>query len=122
MARVTEEQVNNAVSVLQRDYYQDVRDVYEDLCRAVKDKETDRDDYMDWLHETIDGTQRVIYTFQARCGMLVTANPDAYTEDFGEEPRTVEQAMYAAMMRDVQDLIDQYALPEEREEEVSQDE
>ena len=46
----------------------------------------------------------MIYTFQAKLGMLVTDNDEAY-EDFGFENPTVEQKMYCAMVADVRDYL-----------------
>ena len=72
----------------------------------LKEPESDRDD---WLHETIDGHSFVIYTWKARCVLICTDNPDAYEEDFGDKPGTVEAAAYAAMMRDVREMADSLA-------------
>ena len=103
----TEREVSDAVSVIKRDYYADVASIVEDLKRAIKDREiTSQDEVHDWLHEAIDGTQRVIYTWQARLGMLVTDNDDAYQEEMGEPPPSVEAAMFMAMQRDVQDEVE----------------
>ncbi len=102
---VTESDVKAAVDILQMDYYNDVRSVAKDLARSMKDG--DVEDFRDALHAAVDGTQRVIYTFQARCGLLVSNNADAYSEDFGEEGMVEngnvawERLMFVAMERDV---------------------
>ena len=98
--------VEQAVDVINDDYFDDVRGIVEDCKRAIKDGElSSEDEFHDWLHEAVDGTQRTIYTFQARLGMLVTNNPDAYEDELGEKPAQVEHAMHAAMMADVRDMI-----------------
>lgn len=81
---VTDDDVKAAVHILTMDYYNDCRSVAKDLAQRMKDGEID--DFSEALHEAIDGTQRIIYTFQAKCGLLVSDNADAYTEEFGEAP------------------------------------
>jgi len=94
---------DEAWRVIKRDYWDDVRGVVEDCKRAVKDGEvSDDSELSDYLHQSIDGTQRVIYTHQARVGMACTDHPDAYEDEMGEKPPTVEAAMFIAMMADVQ--------------------
>lgn len=96
----TEEQVKSAVSVIQRDYYADVASVVEDLKRAIKDKEvTSREGADEWLHEAVEGTQRVIYTWQSRLGLLVSDNADAYFEEMGGGGDICNDGIdYAALM------------------------
>lgn len=89
----------DALRVLYRDYMEDVRD----LAREALTKPEDERD--DWLHETIDGHERVIYTHKARIVLVCSENPDAYEDEMGEKPGTVEQAAYMAIMADVRDLL-----------------
>ncbi len=101
---VTEADVRAAVSILSMDYYNDCRDVAKELARQMKDGEVD--DFSDALHQAVDGTQRIIYTFQAKCGLLVSDNADAYVEEFGEAPVEGgnikwEAMAFAAMEQDV---------------------
>jgi len=103
-ATVSEKDVDAALSVLRADYYSDVRGVAQDLARAMKEGEVD--EFSDALHEAVDGTQRVIYTYQARVGLICTDNQDAYVEDFGEVPLENgnikwEAMMFVAMEKDV---------------------
>jgi hypothetical protein len=98
--------VDEAVSIIKRDYYDDVREIVENLKQAIKDGEvTDEDGAYDWLHQSIDGSARVIYTWQAKLGLLVSDNEDAYEDEIGEPAPSVESRMYMAMMRDVLDTI-----------------
>jgi hypothetical protein len=93
--------IDLAVSLIQMDYYADVKGVAKEMLRRVKDGEiSSRDDFEQQLNESVDGTQRVIYTFQAKLGMLVTENADAW-EELGLEHPTVEQMMFCAMEADV---------------------
>lgn len=105
--RVTEAQREEALRILRRDYWQDVRDVVEDLREEIKrgNLEPDAEAIDTWIHETIDGHQRVIYTHYARETLLFVDNPDAYEEEMGEKPQTVEQAAYFAFRKDVVDQI-----------------
>lgn len=103
--RLTDEDVNAAVSIIQRDYYQDVRDLADSIKADVRAGDIDNEEQLDErVHEDVDGCQRVIYTFQAKLGMLVTDNEDAW-EEFGFENPTVEQKMFCAMKQDVMEYI-----------------
>ena len=53
-----------ADSILTMDYYNDVRGVARDLAQRMKDGEIE--DFSDALHETVDGTLRVTYTWQSQ--------------------------------------------------------
>ena len=71
-------------------YWQDVRDAAEyiksELLDRVKDGEygdTLREWLQEHIHETIDGSARVIYTKQAQEALLYSDNDGAYIEEFG---------------------------------------
>jgi hypothetical protein len=125
MAKPTEAQLDKAINVLQgvtleelterqatrvielgvdlirKDYWADVRGVTAGLIERVKEGEiSDQEGLEQALNEAVEGTQRVIYTFQAKLGMLATNNPDAW-EELGLESPTVEQMMFCAMEADV---------------------
>lgn len=106
-ADIAEEDVNDAVSVIRRDYYADVEGLGDSLIEAIKDGEiADREQFQDRLHEDVDGSQRVIYTWQAQLGILASENSDAYFEELGETLECdgsvpYEKLMFYAMQRDV---------------------
>lgn len=94
--------VDEALRVLNHDYWDDVRGIVDDLGRAIHDGEiTDDESFYEYLDETTDGHQRVIYTHQARLGLCFTNNADAYEEEFGEKPPSVEAQMLYALRADV---------------------
>jgi hypothetical protein len=100
--------VDQAVQVIRRDYYKDVMGVADDVIEFMTDTSNglkDRDDVTRYLEETIDGHERVIYTFKARLGMLVTDNDEAYESEHGEAAPSVESAMFMAMLQDVREAI-----------------
>jgi hypothetical protein len=93
--------VELGVDLINKDYWADVRGVAKDLLRQIKDGEIKtREGLDDALNQDIDSTQRVIYTFEAKLGMIATNNPDAW-EELGLEHPSVEQMMFAAMEADV---------------------
>ncbi len=97
-----EELVRAAIDILNRDYWDDVRGVTSDLIRQIKDGEiTSESDLYERLDEDVDNTQRIIYTFQAKCGLLSTNNEDAYEDEIGEKPPSIEAQMSMAMRADV---------------------
>lgn len=111
--------VDDAMRVLNRDYFDDVRGIAEELKRAVKDGEvTNEEEYCDRLNEVCNDHQRVIYTFQARIGMLCTDNASACEDETGEPARSVEAAMCWALIADVNAHTDYDSIVAELEEEA----
>ena len=57
----------------------------------------------DWLHETLDGHEFIIYTYKARCVLEHSENDDAMPEETGEKVdwHSPEPGAYYAMMADV---------------------
>lgn len=94
--------VEQAVSAIRADYYSDIRDYVLEARKAMAEAYIKGEDFdlSDWLHEACDGSARVIYTFQAKLGLLASDNEDAMEEETGETG-TVEQRMYYAMRADI---------------------
>lgn len=104
--RITEDDVKAAVDILSRDYYQDVHGIGDEIKDAIESSEISTDDQLhDRINQEVDSSQRVIYTFQARCGLLVTNNDEAYENEFGDKPPTVEAQMAYAMTVDIREYI-----------------
>lgn len=114
-----ESTVQDAVSVIRRDYYDDVKGVADNIMERLKEEyESDvrgeqlREVLIESMHETIDAQGRVMYTFSAKLGLLVTENAGAYIEDYGPEGAVMEgdlnwsALMFAAMERDVYEELD----------------
>ncbi len=113
--------VDDAMRVLTRDYFDDVRGICEEMKRAVKDGEvSSEDEWHDALHEHVDGHQRVIYTHQARVGLCCTDNPDAW-EECGYVRPTVEAQMYWAIMADVDARTNYHDVVSELADELSEE-
>ena len=78
----------------------------------VDEDEIDNDDddvreHMDeWLHQTIDGAEEVIYTGRARVVLLVSQNEDLYAEELGQAPPDVHAQAYWALRADVLEHVD----------------
>jgi hypothetical protein len=116
---VTEEDINAAVSIIKRDYYQDVRGICDEIEEAVKDGQlTDDEEVSERIHQEVDGSARVIYTWQNHLGLLASDNSDAYMEEFGEVPTDGDSINYAALMAaameaDVRDALGNVEFPDE---------
>jgi hypothetical protein len=74
------------------DYWSDVRSIADsikdELSRRIKDGErgeTLREWLIEHIRETIDGSQRVIYTAQAQECLLYSEHDGQYLEDFGSD-------------------------------------
>lgn len=97
--RISESDVDAAFRVIKADYYQDVRDIGDDLKERIKSGEiTDSDELQERLGEDVDGSARVIYTIQNKLGLIASDNEDAYVEEFGEVPMEGDNINWAAMM------------------------
>lgn len=97
---------NNAkIGVSYFDYWQQIREI---ATRAAVVRLLDGDDY-EYLHNTVDGHQFVIYTGKALCVLMHTSNDNAYFDDFGplSELKVTDvstlytQIAYAAMTADI---------------------
>jgi DNA replication initiation complex subunit (GINS family) len=96
------ETVDEAVSAIRRDYYSDVSSMAKDLAERMKAGEIE--DFEDALHEDCDGCARVIYTFQAKLGLLASDNEDAAEDSLGEHEAKLlspEQRMFFALEADI---------------------
>lgn len=102
---MTDITVDQAVNAIRRDYYSDVLDLARDLAERMKAGEVD--DFGDALHEQVDGCARVIYTLQAKLGLLVSDNEDAW-EDTGAGDGTPapETRMYYALQADISERLE----------------
>jgi hypothetical protein len=102
MADENETSVDDAVRVITRDYYNDVRHMAKDLATRMKAGEVE--DFSDALREDCDECQRVIYTFRAKLGLIASDNADAAADDLGDDEAarlTVEARMYYALQADI---------------------
>ena len=71
---------------MRREYYADI----EGIAKDIKDEYDrgqidDREALMDYIHETVDGCDRVIYTHSAQECLLVSENDNAGIEALGAD-------------------------------------
>lgn len=109
---ITDADCDAATSILSMDYYNDVRSVAKDLARQMKEGEVDRDGFTEALDAAVDGTQRVIYTWQAKLAVILSENGDAYFDEFGDEGAVSKEGInwerlaFVAMTQDVMKELD----------------
>lgn len=103
---------DDAWRVIERGYWDDVRGIVDDIETRIASGDITEDDLNEALTEACDGHQRVIYTQQARVGLCCTDNPDAYEEEMGEKPPTVEAQMFMALQQDVLQRLGDIEWPE----------
>ena len=71
---------------IEAEYRDDVRDMAQDIQDWAKENDyPDRGAVMEYMHESIDGCGRVIYTQRAKECVMVSQNDDAYFTQFGGE-------------------------------------
>ncbi len=80
--RNEEEVVEAAERIQRREYWDDVRQIAKDAIGTHPGDEEGQDTY---VHESVDGSQWVIYTRRNLYVLLFTDHDDAY-EDIGEIP------------------------------------
>lgn len=103
--------VDDAVSAIRRDYYRDVLAMAKDLAERMKAGEVE--DFEDSLHEDCDGCARVIYTFQAKLGLLASDNEDAAEDSLGEHEAQLlgaEQRMFFALEADIRECLSSHGV------------
>ena len=105
---IEEMSVADAERRIDRDYREDVEGIAKEIANDVRNgRIVDAEGLQDRLHEDVDGAQRVIYTHQAKLGMLATSNDEAYFDSFGPEGAITRDGinwsvlMYAALEQDV---------------------
>ena len=59
----------------------------------------------DWLHQTLDGCEEVIYTARSKAVLLASPNEDSYLEEIGEAPPSVWAAAFWALQRDIMERV-----------------
>lgn len=105
--------VNDALTVIRKTYYDEVRTWASDFDKRIAEGEwEDREDFIEAFDQEIDGSQRVIYTFQARLGLLASDNEDAGIEELGPESFDwsagipYSQLMFFAFRQDIIDAME----------------
>jgi hypothetical protein len=90
--------VQEAYNILEEDYRKDVSGVASDLVESWRSGEYDgdRDAFYQSIDESVEGTQRVIYTFQAQLGLAFSGNDEAMFEELGES--SMEGAEWSKLM------------------------
>ena len=98
----------------EQEYRQDVADMAESIQDYAKEQDyPDREDILEYLHESIDGCARVIYTASAKECVLFSRNDGAYFSEFGGDGASDGDGIkwsllaYCAFRADVLDELDQ---------------
>ena len=114
--RTSEEQHEDAMRVLNREYREGVLGLAQEVDNLVKNEGMEESDA---LHQVVDGSYWVIYTHANFQVLMCTENHDAYSEEYGEPPVSGNDInwaalAYAAMSRDVQERMGAGDLEESR--------
>lgn len=97
----------------QKRYQDDIRGVGDEFMAMAKDGDFDDDDEANtWLHESIDGHGRVIYTAKAQECLCLSSNDDAHIEEFGSEGIVSDDGIqwsvlaFSAFSADIREYLD----------------
>lgn len=90
------QKINECLEPVRKLYVQACKDIAKE---ALEENPTDADAQENFLHESVDGSEWVIYTHVARAVAMISDNADAH-EDFGSEYNTAELIAYCAMLYD----------------------
>lgn len=107
-----------AHTILRGAYYTDVREVAEEALQQIESGEITNTDELDtWLHETVDGHERVIYTGQAMDTVRYSDNDEEMVSEFGADGLVKgdsiqwSQIAYHAMLADVREELGEVEFP-----------
>ncbi len=108
---MSDDNLNEATQAIREWYYTEIRSMVDFLIEDLKaEKPEDDDAAREWLTERVDeitdAHEYVIYTYKAQCVCLASDNEDAYEDETGEKPPTVETQACTAMRRDVWELLE----------------
>lgn len=91
----------------------EIEAAYMDSVRGIAEEAIELDAHDgsrdDYIHESVDSSEWVIYTYRAMLVPVVSENGDAYDRDFGgvpDGPMKESQIAHAAMLADVWEHVD----------------
>jgi hypothetical protein len=99
------EEIREHLRPIQTAYNAAVREIVEEAIREYPANEDERGEFID---QSIDGSEWVIYTWKAQLVIVLSGNADAYIEYGLNETRAVidwSALAYAAMQQDANDLL-----------------
>lgn len=105
----------------QAQYWDDVKGIAADVKEEIDNGNlSDWDSVADYLHESVDGSQRVIYTWKAKMAVIYSDNEDAYFEETGESGGAIQDGSinwsllaFYAVMADVRELMNSDGIDED---------
>lgn len=106
--RQTESAIEDATRVLQAAYWDDVYGIVEDVEDAIKAGEmADMDAVMEYVEQSCDGHERVIYTGQAIETLRYSDHDEAYVDEMGKKAPMPEWSVlaYFALVADVMEAL-----------------
>jgi len=102
------------------EYYSDLAD----MAKELREQERDRSDFelSDAIHEYVDGSQWVIYTYRARLVLEFSDNDCAIFDEMGSQEwsdwsTAFSQSAYFAMVRDLYEAFENAEKLEEEDDE-----
>lgn len=100
------EKIRDAMRPLTMDYYESVRRYARGILEEMPEDERNQDYIEEAIHETADGAEEVIYTFQAQMVAIISENSEAWRE-IGELPKENSESViaYCALREDIWEAL-----------------
>ena len=101
--------LGDAISTLSGWYWSEVKSTADGIVEELRSRRYLTSDYEDeYAWEVCDGHEFVIYTFKARCVLLVSDNPEEYDDVMGSDgtPGAIEPRAFFAFHADVRRFME----------------
>jgi len=120
---MTKDKMEMGFDLIKDAYNNELRTIIKEAKREVKlGRIISEDELIEWLEQTVDGHEYIMYTWQAQAVLLASENSNTYLEEFGSEgfikdgEINWEVLAYSAMLLDLQQLMPPFEeLTEEKE-------
>lgn len=102
---------SDVMDAARRWYYSEIRSIADEAIKECLERHADdstddrREALTEWVDETTEGHEFVIYTAQAGMVLAASDNDGAYEDATGEDGGTVEARACMAMRADVWDML-----------------
>lgn len=121
------DKLQEGLALFRQEYYGDIREMAKDYRQDIIDGEITSWDELDQrIHEDVDSSQWIIYTFKAQCVLIASDNCDAGPDELGKDccdfggPMMWSQLAYWAMRQDLVEQLDAEGIDQDTLEKIEE--